>query len=292
MILFLFIIISKFFFSSLCNSPQDTGCGIPTDEQGKLFKLFTQIKGDRPNKHLSTGLGLVLSRRLARVLNGDLFLVESSGEGSVFCLRMPYGLVKKNEEEEEGEGEGKGEEEKKDGEGEEERKGEGKEEGEEGKGKEGGKKKEGGGKKKEGGGKKKEEKGDKKGKKKKKKRTKGEGAGGNGEDCPPDPKLRNVSILVVDDNVVVRKVLLRVLRDCKVVWSGVNGEDALKVFESKGGVKGREIDLVIMDCLMPVMDGYAAAGVMRERGYCGPILALTGELFCFIFFFVLFVFFS
>ena len=73
---------------------QDTGCGIPVSEQNKLFRLFTHIAGDRRHKHLSTGLGLLLSRRLARALNGDLYLAQVvKREGQYFIYYFLFNFI-------------------------------------------------------------------------------------------------------------------------------------------------------------------------------------------------------
>lgn len=64
---------------------QDTGPGIDVAHQSKLFEPFTQVDSSLTRKHGGTGLGLALSRRLARALGGDLILVESTpGRGTTF----------------------------------------------------------------------------------------------------------------------------------------------------------------------------------------------------------------
>ena len=74
---------------------QDTGAGIPEDEQGKLFGKFQQISSSlgRPE---GTGLGLYLSRGMARQMGGDLRLFDSrEGEGSTFVLSLPLASLPK-----------------------------------------------------------------------------------------------------------------------------------------------------------------------------------------------------
>ena len=63
----------------------DTGCGIEKSQAKKLFKRFSQIDSSLARREGGTGLGLVLSKHLAQMLNGDLKLVDSQvGKGSTF----------------------------------------------------------------------------------------------------------------------------------------------------------------------------------------------------------------
>ncbi|MEK2688598.1 response regulator [Bdellovibrio sp. GT3] len=74
----------------------DTGIGIPEDQQGRLFQNFFQVDASSTRQYEGTGLGLVLSRKLARSLGGDVVLVKSApGVGSVFRLSVPkMGMVR------------------------------------------------------------------------------------------------------------------------------------------------------------------------------------------------------
>jgi PAS domain S-box-containing protein len=67
----------------------DTGIGIDESEAQKLFQPFAQVDGSRTRKFGGTGLGLALSRRLARALGGDVFIQESiKDKGSVFVVEI------------------------------------------------------------------------------------------------------------------------------------------------------------------------------------------------------------
>lgn len=69
----------------------DTGVGIPLNKQHLLFKSFSQVDNSLSRKHEGTGLGLVLSRHLARMLKGDVVLEESTPNmGSTFLVTIPY----------------------------------------------------------------------------------------------------------------------------------------------------------------------------------------------------------
>ncbi|MBA4993197.1 ATP-binding protein [Pseudomonas aeruginosa] len=85
---------------------------------------------------------------------------------------------------------------------------------------------------------------------------------------------RNTRVLLVEDNPVnqlVAKGLLHKL-GCQV-WIAEHGLNALKMLEE------HPIDLVLMDCNMPVMDGYEATRQIRDSGRWGglPIIALTAN---------------
>lgn len=70
---------------------EDSGVGIPVDKQHLLFKSFSQVDSSLSRKHEGTGLGLVLSRHLARMLQGDVVLESSTpSKGSVFTVTIPY----------------------------------------------------------------------------------------------------------------------------------------------------------------------------------------------------------
>ncbi|KYG63733.1 hypothetical protein AZI86_12985 [Bdellovibrio bacteriovorus] len=70
---------------------QDSGIGISERHRQNLFKAFSQGDVSTTRKYGGTGLGLALSKRLAELLGGDLYLLESSvGKGSTFSLRIPF----------------------------------------------------------------------------------------------------------------------------------------------------------------------------------------------------------
>jgi signal transduction histidine kinase len=67
----------------------DTGIGISIEEQKKLFQPFQQLNNSLTRKHKGTGLGLVLSRKLAQLHGGDIKLISEKGKGSCFILEIP-----------------------------------------------------------------------------------------------------------------------------------------------------------------------------------------------------------
>jgi signal transduction histidine kinase/CheY-like chemotaxis protein len=81
-------------------------------------------------------------------------------------------------------------------------------------------------------------------------------------------------VLVVDDNQVNRLLVMRILdRAGFQVSEAEHGKEALD-----SCVDGDPFDLIVLDMQMPVMDGFEAATALRERGYRGPILALTANV--------------
>jgi signal transduction histidine kinase len=69
----------------------DTGIGMTAEQQAKLFEEFTQADAAIAQKFGGTGLGLALSRKLARMMGGDVTVTSEPGKGSVFTLRLPGG---------------------------------------------------------------------------------------------------------------------------------------------------------------------------------------------------------
>jgi signal transduction histidine kinase len=67
----------------------DTGIGLTAEQQAKLFQDFTQADSLTARRYGGTGLGLALSRKLARMMGGDVTVTSESGKGSVFTVRLP-----------------------------------------------------------------------------------------------------------------------------------------------------------------------------------------------------------
>jgi signal transduction histidine kinase len=69
----------------------DTGIGLTAEQQAKLFQDFTQADSLTARRYGGTGLGLALSRKLARMMGGDVTVTSEPGRGSVFTVRLPGG---------------------------------------------------------------------------------------------------------------------------------------------------------------------------------------------------------
>jgi two-component system, NtrC family, sensor kinase len=67
----------------------DTGIGMTAEQQAKLFQEFTQADSLTARRYGGTGLGLALSRKLARMMGGDVTVASEAGKGSVFTVRLP-----------------------------------------------------------------------------------------------------------------------------------------------------------------------------------------------------------
>jgi signal transduction histidine kinase len=67
----------------------DTGIGLTAEQQAKLFQEFTQADSLTARRYGGTGLGLALSRKLARMMGGDVTVASEPGKGSVFTVRLP-----------------------------------------------------------------------------------------------------------------------------------------------------------------------------------------------------------
>jgi len=67
----------------------DSGIGIPADKIDKLFQSFSQVDASTTRKYGGTGLGLVISRKLAEMMGGNIWVESEEGEGSGFHVAIP-----------------------------------------------------------------------------------------------------------------------------------------------------------------------------------------------------------
>ena len=67
----------------------DTGRGIPSEKKDSIFEPFVQLGRSLSSSHEGVGLGLSISRDLARAMRGDLTVSSRVGEGSTFTLTLP-----------------------------------------------------------------------------------------------------------------------------------------------------------------------------------------------------------
>jgi signal transduction histidine kinase len=74
-------------------SVSDTGIGMTAEQQAKLFEEFSQADATTAQKFGGTGLGLTITRKLARMMGGDVTVTSEPGKGSVFTVRLPGGAT-------------------------------------------------------------------------------------------------------------------------------------------------------------------------------------------------------
>jgi len=74
-------------------SVRDTGIGIPPDRVNRLFQSFSQADTSMTRKYGGTGLGLVISERLAQMMGGSIRVESTEGRGSTFHITLKLGIA-------------------------------------------------------------------------------------------------------------------------------------------------------------------------------------------------------
>lgn len=69
---------------------EDTGIGISPENRERLFKSFSQIDASYTRKHGGTGLGLVISKQLVEMMEGQIRVESEVGKGSIFSFCLPF----------------------------------------------------------------------------------------------------------------------------------------------------------------------------------------------------------
>ena len=74
--------------TTLCFEVRDTGIGIPPDKLERLFKAFSQVDSSTTRKYGGTGLGLIISEKLIRLMGGEISVARKTGQGSTFTFTI------------------------------------------------------------------------------------------------------------------------------------------------------------------------------------------------------------
>jgi PAS domain S-box-containing protein len=181
---------------------KDTGIGISKEQRAHLFQPFSQADSSMTRRFGGTGLGLFLSRKLARLLGGDITFHSNPGKGSEFIVTVMAHAVSHV--------------------------------------------------------------------------GTGDGHRTNSHAVSSGVAIARVGkILIVDDASDNRELFKRYLQKSGIAKTDIetaeNGEEALQKTTST------KYRLILMDIQMPKKDGFQTLQELRERGYQGPVVALTAH---------------
>ncbi|VAX07994.1 Sensory box histidine kinase/response regulator [hydrothermal vent metagenome] len=189
-------------------SVRDNGLGITEGEQAKLFQPFTQADTSTTRKYGGSGLGLAISKKLTKMMGGEIWVESQHGSGSTFHFTANFKKQQVQPSPTHSTA------------------------------------------------------------------TKLNTPNLEGEAAAARAKLRGAKMLLVEDDEVNQKLALHLLTTVGIkVEVASDGQEALDM------LKSNVYDGVLMDCQMPIMDGYIASSKIREQAqFKGlPIIAMTAN---------------
>ena len=95
----------------------------------------------------------------------------------------------------------------------------------------------------------------------------------------PKPQVVNLDcgVLLAEDNATNRALVNGILKRTGATVTAVENGKLATEAALAAWCRGDPFDVILMDMQMPVMDGYEATSILRQRGYRGPIIALTAH---------------
>ena len=184
-------------------SVQDTGIGISSGLQGKLFQPFTQADGSTTRQYGGTGLGLAISKKIVQLMNGEIWVESVKDVGSTFSFKVRLGKQIAHSD-----------------------------------------------------------------------KIDSSAEISKGTVNQALKKIRGSRILIVEDNEINQELAMELLTSNNIVVETANdGLEALNILADQ------KFDGILMDCQMPVMDGYEATRKIREQEKFKelPIIAMTAN---------------
>jgi len=195
----------------LAISVSDSGIGIPNDKQALVFEAFKQVDGSTSRRYGGTGLGLTISRELARLIDARINITSDESRGSTFTLLLPLVLNEQSTREETGSSV----------------------------------------------------------------TTKTQMGTADNVDAIPEAHYAGKRVLVVDDDLRNLLALTPLLNRWEIeVLAAGNGQEALDALHDE-----ESFDLVLMDLMMPEMDGYETIRAIRADAALEklPVIVLTAR---------------
>ena len=71
----------------------DTGIGTPPERLPDIFEPFRRASDYATRTHQGAGLGLSIAKKIARLMGGDIEVISTVGQGSVFTVTLPLEIV-------------------------------------------------------------------------------------------------------------------------------------------------------------------------------------------------------